>query len=91
MIETATFDRMSKPHKPEKPRQDKPEKPHQADADASERDEYVLFIRLDAQTEAALQAFMAAQPFKPQRQEIGIKALYQLLERHGFWPPKKKS
>lgn len=81
MIETATLDRMSKPHKPEKPRQ----------ADASERDEYVLFIRLDAQTEAALQAFMAAQPFKPQRQEIGIKALYQLLERHGFWPPKKKS
>lgn len=49
----------------------------------------VLYLRLDDAHEAALQSFIAAQPVPPDRTAVGLKALEELLAKHGHWPPKK--
>jgi hypothetical protein len=49
----------------------------------------VLYLRLDEELEAALQAFIAAQTVPPDRTAVGLKALQDLLQKHGHWPPPK--
>jgi hypothetical protein len=48
----------------------------------------VLFLRLDAATEAALVGYINSQEAPPDRTAVGLAALRQFLTRHGFWPPK---
>lgn len=47
-----------------------------------------VYVRLDADTSAALVAFVAAQPVAPSNAAVCIKALHEFLTRHGHWPPK---
>jgi len=51
----------------------------------------VLFIRLDADTEAALVAYIAAQDVEPDRSAVGKKALHEFLSKRGHWPPKPRA
>lgn len=48
----------------------------------------VLYLRLDDETEASLQAFIAAQRVEPDRTAVGLKALREFLSREGYWPRK---
>lgn len=50
----------------------------------------VLYLRLSAEHEAALQRFITAQRIKPDRTAVGLTALEELLQREGFWPPPPK-
>ncbi len=53
----------------------------------------ILYLRLDDDTEAALQAFLARQEVKPDRTAVGMTALHQFLAKHNLWPypPKPRS
>lgn len=47
-----------------------------------------LFVRIDDDTEAALQDFIGAQDVPPDRQAVGLKALHEFLAKRGHWPRK---
>lgn len=47
-----------------------------------------MYLRYDEATDEAVRAFIAAQPVPPDKNAVGLTALHQFLERHGFWPPK---
>jgi hypothetical protein len=44
-------------------------------------------LYLDEQTLAALDALREAQRFPPERTQVTLRGLMELLEREGFWPP----
>lgn len=46
----------------------------------------VVFLTLDLATDAALQAFIAAQPVEPDRSAVALKALRRFLMDQGFPP-----
>lgn len=47
----------------------------------------VLFMTLDAETEAALVAYIAAQEVEPDRSAVGIKALRLFLSERKYLKP----
>jgi hypothetical protein len=50
----------------------------------------VLFITMDDQTDAELQAFITAQRVGPDRSSVGLVALREFLVREGFRKPDAK-
>jgi hypothetical protein len=46
-------------------------------------------LYLDDATDAALESLRAAQRFPPERTQVCLRALMELLEREGFWPPTR--
>ena len=48
----------------------------------------VLYVRMPDELEAAMQAFIQAQIIQPDRTAVAVKAIEELLSRHGHWPPK---
>lgn len=50
----------------------------------------VLYLRLTNEHEAALQEFISRQRVKPERTQVGMAALEELLAKEGLWPPKAK-
>lgn len=65
----------------------KPDDPQPAKT--SKRRGPVLFISLDANTEASLVAFISSQVVEPDRSAVGLKALREFLAKQGYWPPPK--
>jgi hypothetical protein len=49
----------------------------------------VLYLRLTAEHEAALQAFIGRQRVKPDRTAVGLTALEEFLRKEGDWPAPK--
>jgi len=65
-------------------------KPKKVDSKAAPKDRGpVLYLRLTADHEKALQAFINAQRIKPDRTAVGLTALEELLAKEGHWPPAK--
>lgn len=60
-------------------------------SEAAGQDPIILYVRLDADTSAALTEFLEAQPVAPERTAVTVKALREFLAHHGFWPRKGKS
>jgi len=50
----------------------------------------VLFVTMDEQTDAELQAYIAAQDVGPDRSAVGLKALREFLVSRGFRKPDGK-
>lgn len=51
----------------------------------------ILAMRMPADLEAALQSFIAAQTFPPDRTAVGLRALENFLREQGHYPPRKPS
>ncbi len=49
-----------------------------------------IFFRPDPDTEAALQAFVEAQPVEPTSPAVALTALRYFLKAQGFYPPPPK-
>lgn len=47
-----------------------------------------VFFRPSPELNAALVAFIEAQPVRPERPAVAVTALEQFLAKHGFWPTK---
>ena len=68
---------------------DKPNKPQAAKSDVPTA-KYrgpVLNLRLGAEREAAVAAFIAAQKVPPDKSAVVLAALDAFLRDEGFWPP----
>jgi hypothetical protein len=61
---------------PKKPTADKQKRPRGP----------VVFVTLDAVTEASLVAFIEAQPVQPDRAAVGLTAIRDFLKRQGYFP-----
>jgi hypothetical protein len=64
-----------------------PGRPRKTEQPAPDAKVPILYLRLPAELEAALQQFIAAQRIKPDRTAVGLTALEELLAKEGFWPP----
>jgi hypothetical protein len=45
-----------------------------------------IYLRIDADTDRALTAFIAKQPAPPERTVVTLTALHEFLAKHGCWP-----
>lgn len=50
----------------------------------------ILYLRIDKQTDAAIQSFIASQLVPPDRTAVGLSAIHEFLTKHGYWPPAEK-
>jgi hypothetical protein len=49
----------------------------------------MVFVRMDDETRAAFEKFVAAQPVTPERPAVVLTALREFLQRWGFLPKPK--
>jgi hypothetical protein len=57
----------------------------------AEKREKVLAMRMPPELEAALQSFISAQQFPPDRTAVGLRALENFLREQGHYPPRTRS